>query len=276
MVDSTRAMIEGRLAAGDAQLAELKSLSGKSQETIQSMIAQMRNEKQSYDKTLASFQSTRAVLSDQTKLLLDYLSVDSFDALIARTRNDMKESWTTHGLKVGMKTMFDGALETMEKAHAQAQQIRGLVVAIYNKFHADHGLAKVKPAEFGLQTFRTQLQQLHAEAEAFRASPLMVMTEQHFVIKKFFITLVSRARQMYTDCNVSALNWSKAVMAPILSQVREHKIMMDHRLENLKRVHENLDNLSGRIADLEATKLNLENQLSVIRTMLRKLSDPLR
>ena len=275
VVDSTRAMIEGRLAAVDTQLTELKSLSGKSQEAIQSMISQMRNQKQAYDKTLASFQSTRTVLSDQTKVLLDYLSVEAFDALIARSRTEMKESWTTHGLKAGMKTMFDGALESMEKAHAQAQQIRNLVLAIYNKFNADHGLAKVKPAEFVLDGFRKQLQQLHADAEAFRTSPVMVMTEQHFVIKKFFITLVSRARQVYTECNVAARNWSKAVMAPILSQVREHKIMMDHRLENLKRVHENLDNLSGRIADLEATKLNLENQLSVIRTMLRKLSDPL-
>ncbi len=275
VVDSTRTMIEGRLAAVDTQLTELKSLSGKSQETIQSMIAQMRDQKQAYDKTLASFQSTRTVLSDQTKVLLDYLSVEAFDALIARSRTEMKESWTTHGLKAGMKTMFDGALDSMEKAHAQAQQIRGLVLAIYNKFNADHGLAKVKPAEFVLDGFRKQLQQLHADAEAFRTSPVMVITEQHFVIKKFFITLVSRARQVYTECNVAARNWSKAVMAPILSQVREHKIMMDHRLENLKRVHENLDNLSGRIADLEATKLNLENQLSVIRTMLRKLSDPL-
>ena len=276
VVDSTRAMIEGRLAAVDSQLIELRSLSGKNQEAIQSMIAQMRNEKQAYDKTLASFQATRAVLSDQTKVLLDYLSVESFDALMARSRNNMKESWTTHGLKVGMKTLFDGAMEAMEKAHSQAQQIRGLVLAIYNKFHTDHGLAKVKPAEFQLDTFRTQLQQLYDEAEAFRGSAIMVMTEQHFVIKKFFITLVSRARHTYSECNTAARNWSKAVMAPILSQVREHKIMMDHRLENLKRVHENLDNLSGRIADLEATKLNLENQLSVIRTMLRKLSDPLR
>jgi len=275
VVDSTRTMIEGRLAAVDTQLTELKSLSGKSQEAIQSMIAQMRDQKQAYDKTLASFQSTRTVLSDQTRVLLDYLSVEAFDALIERSRTDMKESWTTHGLKAGMKTMFDGALENMEKAHAQAQQIRGLVIAIYNKFNADHGLAKVKPAEFVLDAFRKQLQQLHADAEAFRTSPVMVMTEQHFVIKKFFITLVSRARQVYTECNVAARNWGKAVMAPILSQVREHKIMMDHRLENLKRVHENLDNLSGRIADLEATKLNLENQLSVIRTMRRKLSDPL-
>jgi PHD/YefM family antitoxin component YafN of YafNO toxin-antitoxin module len=64
-------------------------------------------------------------------------------------------------------------------------------------------------------------------------------------------------------------------MAPILAQVREHKIMMDQRLANLKRVHENLDNLTDRIAELEANKQNHENQLLVIRNMLRKLDQPL-
>ena len=63
-------------------------------------------------------------------------------------------------------------------------------------------------------------------------------------------------------------------MAPILAQVREHKMMMDHRIENLKRVHENLGNLSGRIAELELNKQNLESQLTVIGNLLRKINQP--
>ena len=101
------------------------------------------------------------------------------------------------------------------------------------------------------------------------------MTEQHFVIKRFFITLVSRVREIFNDTNTGARAWSKALMAPILAQVREHKIMMDQRLENLKKVHENLDNLSGRIQDLEAIQQNLENQQVTIKTMLHKLDRPL-
>ena len=275
IIENTRAMIEARLGSVDTQLAELKSLSGKSQDAIQQMITRMREEKQAYDRTLASFQATRTVLSEQTKVLLDYLSVESFDTLMAQTRTAMKESWTTHGLQAGMKTLFIGATETMEKAHRQSQQIVSLVHAIYNKFHADHGLANIRPAGFSLTIYRNQLQRLHDEAEAFRKSPVTLMTEQHFVIKKFFITLASRARQIYADCNTAARNWGKAIMAPILAQVREHKIMMDHRLENLKRIHENLDNLSDRIADLEGTKNNLENQLIIIGNMLRKIGQPL-
>jgi dynamin family protein len=275
IIDHTREMIAARLASVDSQLAELTGLSGKNQESIQQMINRIREEKLSYDKTLVSFQQTRAMLSDHTKVLLDYLSVESFDELMAQTRKAMKESWTTHGLQVGMRTMFEGATQTMEKAHAQAQQIAGLVQAIYNKFHTEHGLANLKPMPFSLAIFLNQLQRLHDEAEIFRKSPIMVMTEQHFVIKRFFITLASRARMVYMECNTAARNWAKAIMAPILAQVREHKIMMDHRLENLKRIHENLDNLSGRITELENSKLNLENQLVVIGNMLRKIDQPL-
>jgi Dynamin family len=274
IVENTRAMIEARVGSVDTQLKELKSLSGKSQEAIQQMLERMRSEKQAYDKTLASFQASRTMLSDQTKVLLDYLSVENFDALMQRTRTAMKESWTTHGLQVGMKMLFDGAIDMMDKAHLQSQQIIGLVHAIYNKFHADHGLADIKPAAFSLTAHRNQLKRLYDETEVFRKSPVMMLTEQHFVIKKFFITLASRARMVQQECSTAARHWSKAIMAPILSQVREHKMMMDHRIENLKRVHENLGNLSGRIAELEMNKQNLENQLTVIGNLLRKINQP--
>lgn len=274
IVETTAAMIEARLAAVDVQLNELRNLSGKSQDTIQEMINHMRDEKRAYDMTLSSFQATRSVLSDQIKILLDYLSMEVFDELTAKTRRDMNESWSTRGLRIGMQSMFKGVLDAMEKANRQAQHTRNLVQAVYNKFHLEHGLANIKPAGFSLLTFRSQLQRLHEEAETFRNSPLMFITEQRFVVKKFFITLVSRARGIFNDCNASARTWSKAIMAPILAQVREHKMLMDQRLENLKKVHENLDNLSGRIAEVEATKQNLENQLTVIRSMLHKIDQP--
>ena len=275
MVETTSAMIEARLNAVAEQIEELQALGGENRDAIQDLVTRLRDEKQAYDQTLVSFQNMRAVLSDQVKILLDYLSVEAFDGLAEKTRQGMAESWTTPGLREGMKALFDGALDAMEKANKKTQQIRALVQAVYNKFHSEHGLAKIKPVNFSLLPYRSQLQKLYEEAERFRNSPMMIITEQHFVVQKFFVTLVGQARELFSECNTAARAWSKAIMAPILSQVREHKILMDQRLENLKRVHENFDNLSGRIAELESNHQNLENQQLVIRNMLRKINQPL-
>jgi len=276
MVETTNAMIDARLTAVSNQIEELHTLDGENREAIQGLVNRLRDEKQAYDQTLASFQNTRAVLSDQVKILFDYLSVEALDELAEKTRQAMSASWTTPGLRAGMKTLFDGALETMEKSNKQSQQIRSLVQAIYNKFHSEHGLARIKPINFSLLPYRSQLQKLYEEAEAFRNSPMMIITEQHFVVQKFFVTLVGRAREIFIDCQTAARAWSKAIMAPILAQVREHKILMDQRLESLKKVHENFDNLKDRIAELESSRQNLENQQLVIRNMLRKINQPLR
>jgi hypothetical protein len=275
MIETTEAMVAARLNAANAQLAELKSLGGKSLNVIQDMVARLRKEKEAYDKKLDSFQATRQVLSDQIKILLEYLSMSSFDRLIDKTRTEMQESWTTHGLKVGMVTFFKGATETMDKVNKQSQQIKGLVEAIYTKFHTEHGLAKIRPVNFSLLPYRSALARLQEEAEAFRNSPVMVMTEQHFVVKKFFITLVSRARTVFDECNTGAKAWSKAIMTPILSQIREHKTLMERRLENLKKIQDNLDSLGERIAAVEATRQNLIDQQKTTQSMLAKINQPL-
>ena len=275
MVETTSAMIEARLSAVTGQIEELRALGSENRDAIQDLVTRLREEKQSYDQSVANFQNMRLLLSDHVRTLLDYLSVELFDELAEKTRQSMSESWTTPGLRQGMQALFDGVLDTMEKANKQTQQIRNLVQAIYGKFHSEHGLAKIKPVNFSLLPYRSQLQKLYEEAEAFRNSPVMVIMEQHFVVQKFFATLAGRARELLGECSFAARTWSKAIMAPILSQVREHKILMEQRLENLKKVHENFDNLSDRIAELESSRQNLENQQLVIRNMLRKINQPL-
>jgi hypothetical protein len=270
-IETTRTMLQARGQAVEDQLKELHALGGQNQSAIQALMMRLRDEKAAYDKTLASFQATRQVLGDQIKKLLESVSTGTFDDLANKARQDMSDAWTTHGLRVAMKTLFEGMLESIEKASKKTQEIRGLVQAIYNKFHTDHGLPVQKPLNFSLLEQQSRLQALYNEAEAFRNSPVMVMTEQHFVVKKFFITLVSRTREIFTQCNTVTDKWSKAVLAPILSQVREHKIMLDQRVESLKKIHENLSNLNTRIQSLEANRETIRQQLKTIDEMMARL-----
>ncbi len=274
-IDTTKAMIDTRLSVTNAELKELQGMRGQNQDVVQEMVKKVAHDQETYDKELENVDATRQVLTDQVTFLLDYLSMDAFDRLIAATREDMQGSWTTHGLKAGMKTFFDGTTTTMGKVQKQTHRIKGLVEAIYQQFHIEHGLAKIKLESFALQPFVKELKRLHQEAEIFRNSTTMVMIEQHFVIKKFFITLVSRARVLFSECNQAAAQWSKAIMTPVFAQIHEHKSMVDQRFESLKKIHKNLDNLKERIAQLEAARAKLEIEQRMTENVLAKINQPL-
>ncbi len=275
IIDTTKATIDARLSATQAELAELKGMSGKNQGVIQGMVTKMVRDQKAYDRELENVESTRRVLERQIKTLLDCLSIEAFGKLIVNTRTDMKGSWTTHGLKAGMKTFFDGAMMTMETVNEETRRIKKLVDAIYKHFRIEHGLAKIKQESFDLEPYRDEFKRLYNEAEVLRNSTTVVMTEQHFVIKKFFITFVSRARYLFGECNKGTEQWCRAIMAPVFAQIHEHKSMIDQRLDNLRKIHENLDNLNNRIAYLEATNNKLEIQKKMTENVMAKIDQSL-
>ncbi len=274
-VESSRALIESKLNGVNKQLGDLKALSGKNLEAIQKMVARMRQEKQKYDKELEGFQLTRAALSKQAQILLGHLSMQSLDDLIANTRVKMNDTWTTRGLKSGMATFFEGTRGRMEKVSNEADEIRKVVEAIYLRLHTEYGLAKIIPPRLSLLPFVMEFKKLEERADAFRDSPVTVMTEQHFVIKKFFITLVSQARQLFNECNAASKNWFQAAVTPVFAQIQQHKAMIDRSFEALKKIHENMDSLGERVAELEEVRKDLESQMKTTEILLERIHRPL-
>jgi hypothetical protein len=274
-VESSRALLESKLTDVNRQLTDLKALSGKNLEAIQKMVARMRQEKQKYDKELEGFQLTRAALSKQAQILLGHLSMKSLDELISKTRVDMNDTWTTRGLKSGMSTFFAGTLERMEKVNKEADEIRKVVEAIYLRLHTEYGLAKIIPPRLSLLPFVMEFKKLEEKANEFRESPVTVMTEQRFVIKRFFITLVSQAHHIFNECNTSSKNWFQAAVNPVFAQIQQHKTMIDRSFEALKKIHENMDSLGERIAELEEVRKGLEDQMKTTDTLLERIHRPL-
>jgi hypothetical protein len=274
-VESSRALLESKLTDVNRQLSDLKALSGKNLEAIQKMVARMRQEKQKYDKELEGFQLTRAALSRQAQTLLGYLSMKSLDELISKTRVDMNDTWTTRGLKSGMATFFAGTLERMERVNREADEIRKVVEAIYGRLHTEYGLAKIIPPRLSLLPFVMEFKKLEEKANEFRESPMTVMTEQHFVIKRFFITLVSQAHHIFNECNTASKNWFQSAVNPVFAQIQQHKIMIDRSFEALKKIHENMDSLGERIAEQEEIRRGLQDQMKTTDILLERIHRPL-
>ncbi|MBI1423550.1 MAG: hypothetical protein GC149_08810 [Gammaproteobacteria bacterium] len=275
MVKQSRDLIASRLNDANKQLKELQSLSGKNEDVISHLLKKTRSEQAVYYKSVESFQANKKLFSDQHSALLGTLSLNELDQLMTQTRKEMADTWTTVGLKNGMKEFFDVIAKTVSEASAQTDKVNMLVQGIYRKFNAEHGLGDTKPKLFSMSKYKRQMERLYHEAEAYRKSPVTTMTEQSFVIKKFFISMVSHARNTFFNAHHEAESWGKAAMAPLVARIKEHKDQMEKRLESLRKINESRDTLQARIAELESTTETLNSQLADLNTLMETLNQPL-
>ncbi len=275
MVETTRGVLVERHEAVQQQLDELRSLSGKSADVLMETMQKLRTEQSIYQKDVENFQTSRHVLKRQLVSLIEALGLDSLDHLITKTRTDMVDSWTTHGLKNNMKRFFEGTRDNMTQVNYQVEKSNGIVQSIYDRFRDEHGFTDLNPTLFTTARYSRELDQLYKKAADFRDSSMTVMTEQSFVVKKFIVSLVSHARNIFFRANQDAEDWAGNVMRPLAARIKERKIQLEKRLANLQKIKNSREKLTDNIADLENQSEELMAQLDTINGVLEAVNTPL-
>jgi hypothetical protein len=275
MVESSLKVVRNKLAKAKKQEEELQNLSGKNKDVIEHLLSKTREEQSVYNKNVESLQSSRRALTQNSNVILNKLSPKSMDPLVAKTREEMSKSWTTAGMKGGMKLFFDNIRTTLIEAGEQADKTHKLVNSIFKLFHEEHGFADIKPLTFTTKKYQQAFDVLYKEAEIFRTSPITTMSEQSFVVKKFFITLVSQARNIFFNAHHDADKWAKTVMAPLIGQVRDHKKEIEKRLETLRKISESRETLQSKMEELEQIRQKLSAQEQALAGMLEVFNRPL-
>jgi len=275
MVETTRGVLAERHEAVQQQLDELRSLSGKSADVLMETMQKLRAEQGVYQKDVENFQTSRHVLKRQLVSLIEALGLDSLDQLITKTRTSMVESWTTHGLKGSMKDFFDGTRDSMTQVNYQVEKSNAIVQSIYDRFRDEHGFTDLNPTLFTTARYSRELDQLYKKAADFRDSSMTAMTEQSFVVKKFIVSLVSHARNIFFRANQDAEDWAGSVMRPLAARIKERKIQLEKRLANLQKIKNSREKLTENIADLEKQGEELMAQLETINGVLDAVNTPL-
>jgi len=275
MVKQSRDLIASRLNDANKQLSELKNLSGKNEDVITHLLKKTRSEQAIYYKSVESFQANRKLFNEAHTQLLSILSLNELDQLMSKTRKTMADTWTTVGLKNSMKAFFEVITNTIKQASERTDKSNMLIQGIYRKFNAEHNLGNTKPKLFSMSKYKRHMERLYHEADAYRKSPVTTMTEQSFVIKKFFISMVSHARNTFFNAHHEAEVWGKAAMSPLVARIKEHKDQMEKRLESLRKINESRDTLQSRVAELERTAEALNIQLADLNLLMDTLNQPL-
>jgi hypothetical protein len=271
LVKSSRDVLTGSLISARDQLKELHGLSGKNTKVIEHLMNKTREEQVEYHKNVEGFNKNKKILRQQSAKLIELLSLKQLDKLVADSRKEMTDTWTTVGLRHGMKTFFDGITQMFGEVDEYTDQLNRMVTTLYTKFNQEHGF-KLEPVQFTSDRYMKQMLQLNTQAEEFRTSPVTTLTEQSFVIKKFFISLVSHARNIFFKANRDADKWSKDVLSPLMSQIKARKLDMEKRLNNLRKVHESHETLQERMEELKKEAMEQKRQYAEVNTIFNLIN----
>lgn len=265
MVAHCQEALTSRLNAITANLEGLTTASSRNASVIKHLTLKTREQQVAYNNNMKYLQSARRSLSQQSAAIMNELSIEAFDYLVTKTRKDMTESWTTAGLKSGMTTFFRGLQETMQVVSRQTASTYELVEEIYKKFHEEHGLPELNYPRFSIDEYKMQLDKLAKAADEFRNSTVTTMTEQSFVVKKFFITLVAHVREVFFKAHREADTWLKELMSPLMAQIHMHKQLLEQHLDTLCKINETREGLSKSITSLEQQCATLKVQLQALQ-----------
>lgn len=274
-VEKSQQLLKAKYNGVDTQLKKLKELGGKNLDEIQEMVSIMRQEKKKYEMEIKGFEITRKVLTKQATVLFNDLNLKALDQLIRLTRKNMKESWTTAGLKKAIKLFFKTAMHPMGNVKKKSEDIKKSVDEICHKMHKEYGLPLIQVSALSLVPYVMDLKKLEGRAEVFRNSAAIIVTEQNTVISKFFVVMVSEARKIFDECSQHAQGWFQELASQVHNQLRVHKNLIDKGLESIRAIHEDIDTIGQQISSLEQEKANIAAQLGIVNGLLKKIQKPI-
>ena len=268
----TRRMVELRVASVVNHIGEIQGLKGRNLNVVAEMVRRVRAQKADFDKSLATFQNIRRDFAELSNGIFEQLGMDALNDDAKRTLVAVKKSSFTSGVRSALARYFDTCRTRLGSAADQVAEAHEMMSRIYQRFEHDHGLRLGAPPAFSLLRYQKELDRLERLYQKhFDTLYAMLTNEALTLLQKFFETIASQVRKVFTYANREAEVWLRAVIAPMETQITDHQQMLRRRLDSIRRVHESTDSLDERLHELEHGRSHLMLQIEQIDRLAQEL-----
>ena len=271
LIKERRSRIAAEITRSQTQLQDLEALHAKSQQASGRLVEQTRRQREEYLRAVLRFQEEREQLLTATQRCRELLARENIDRLVVQAHQRMVRSWTTRGLGLAMKDLFDRLRQRMQGVADESERLRKLVRSMYSEFREDYNFALSLPKVFVPTRYHVELELLYQEVETFRHSRGMVLTEQAGVIERLHEQMVSRARVLFDQLSMSLDPWIRDSLQPIADAIHEHQATMEQRLTSLERLERSSQGLEERIEAQRASRIELIRRLTALRNIQNTL-----
>ncbi|MBX9964917.1 MAG: dynamin family protein [Burkholderiales bacterium] len=271
MVEGSLEGVRSALQSTTNELQELSQLSGKNRDLARAMLGRLEQDKTVYQQNMEAFKANYGVALKQGHQILGTLSDDELDRMLSENQKSIEGSWTTAGLMKSMGALFDKFGEEANKILAFATEAKKFVDGVYQTFHEKHGFPKLSPPGLNLEKHILKMNQLRDVTDKFCRDPVNVMTEKHFLVRKFYGGLVAEAKTVFQQVRGEFEAWLKGALVPLSMQLRDHQKLLERRVESIRKISGDISSLQERAKLLQSSRADLQKQvdeLAQIKTVI--------
>lgn len=255
------------------QLYELRSLQGKNQSSIERMTKRALAEQREFEEVVRRIVAARLVHSKLAEQLFAGIRVAALREQVIATRDRMKKSKLSPQLSLAVKDYFAALRDMLRTANSRMLEIEQMVLGVQRRFAEDLGWSLSPPMSFSLDTYIADLERAeHAYKSQFGALAVLT-TEKWRLMERFFDTVVSKSREIFSTAERDTEAWVKSLLPAIETQVREQRSQLRKRAESVSKIRDAQGSLDERIAELEEALEDAQSKLGTLKRLTDRIHD---
>jgi hypothetical protein len=264
MLESSRRAIVMQFNALRDEYKSLGQLAGKNRSVATAMLARLEGDRKSYSELMGRYRESFATVKRRGDALLESLSDEALDQLVNKDRKYIEDAWSTAGLIRNMQGLFAHFTLQSDRILKFSKEILALVEETYAQFQSKAGFEKLIPPALNLEQYTLAIHQLRQITIEYCHHPKQILTEKHFLITRFYASLVAEARNVFESTRLETEGWLRAALNPLDSAMKEYCAQLDKRVLNLRKLQDNLHAVGSRSKQLEREMLALRAQHEVL------------
>lgn len=255
-----RQVLEARERGLIEQLYELRSLQGKNHTQVARMQTRAEAESREFEDVVRRFIAARSVLAKLAEEVYAPLRLEALRRQVLATRGRMSQAGLSVQLNAAVRDYFSAVRAQLREANAKLAEIERMVCGVQRGFAEEMAWSSTPPVSFSLDAWQTELDRTEA-AFASSFGPLAMLTQHKWtLIERFFDTVVSRSREIFSTALRDSDAWVRSLLPPIELQIREQRTQLRKRAEAIGRIRDAEESLELRIGELEAALEDIQAQ----------------
>lgn len=254
------------LAAGDGKRMDKASL--------QRLAERTQLDYNYYSRKLITLRSSRRLMQSQGDILTDLVSQARFEEHVRKTREMLRQSWTTLGMNRAMNDLFEVLETDLNAFMTEGKLAEKMVASIYRRYNEEDRAQHLEPIPLRAGRHIIAFRQLRGKADRFRLNPRNLLTEQTILTRRFFNTIVEEARRLHDQVRLCAQRWPDEALLPVIQFSREQKQLLESQVGRLREmVRSDRDRADQQLLLADEIR-NLERQMELADNIQRQIRKP--